>query len=604
MAVIITFLSAYRNSDDLKKYTLPVGGEIECCYTNDAPLIYLSRKIEDELCEEKSIKIVTITSYDVFTRKCFSDTFEVSQDNNDKRRTLYDYYENALVEKKELYEYPFFWKGKTDISVKMCMVPYDFYFDEQGLPQKYEGDNEEKSLNSVYSKLIEFLKGEKYVYIDYSGGLRNVQYLMASLIQFFELSDMQCKQIVYCSLNPNKIVDIKNIYNIGQIVQAVSDFTETGSVKKLVEIYNDKEKYGYISELIESLDRFVKAISIGRVDELDDIRKKLKDSLDILDKTEKNNSINDLYWGIFMTLVPKIKESFYMKDKESSLSYANIIKWCLDHRFVQQAATVYVEKMPSVYKARGLEKLSLTVEKKALGSSMDSTLFFYSFWSRLFPNEISAFAQKLADGIKTKSSLDYLTHLSKSDMVTPREKEALDLLIDYIGKYTASRNFRFGTEERDNGKCARLSFMLSKPNITAYCLMNKCHFAPEDIRSADNKRKDDNSYKAQKAILKKFDEFIKNGCGAEQENMYKKLYEIMKYYLAVKIIRNNMNHASLMSDGDASFVNSLADDKSGIVSYDKACLIISEGVSLTDDSDANQIITKEMWDRLTERKAI
>ena len=594
MAVIITFLSTYRDSG-LKKYTLPVEDEIMCCYTNDAPFIYLSRKIEEELHEEKNIKIVTITSYDVFTKKCFSDTFEVSSDDNDKCRTLYDYYENALVEKKELYEYPFFWKEKTDITVKMCMVPYDFYFDEQGLPQKYKGDNGEKSLNSVYSKLVEFLKDEKYVYIDYSGGLRNVQYLMASLIQFFELSDMQCKQIVYCSLNPNEIVDIKNIYNIGQIVQAVSDFTETGNVKKLVEIYNDRKKYGCISELIESLDRFVKAISTGRADELDDIRKKIKISLDILDKTEKNDSINDLYSDIFMTLVPKIKESFYMKDKESSLSYPNIIKWCLDHRFVQQAATIYVEKMPSIYLSKGIDKktFGLKLNKPATGNSEDSLLFFHAFWSRLFPTEEDLFAQKLDEAKRKKDTQTFknIQDLMNCKKITPREKEALDRFIKYLNNYSFSQNSRFGSHELSKNRHQRLRYMLSKEALlkTAYCLINNCNSAKEIEKRF--KQENGNSYKLHKETLKKLREL------SENSEEYQPLYEIMQYYLAVKIIRNHMNHATLIGNKDIEFINTLTGDESNEISYDKVVEIIKSGLK---KSDVKYVLTEDMWKRLTE----
>lgn len=606
MAVIITFLSNFRNrSDDLIKYKLPVEGEINGYYTNDAPLIYLSRKIAEELPEEKNIKLVAITSYEVFTKKAFSEAFEETGDESLKCRTLYEYYEKAFSE-KELYGQHFFTEDTeklSEIKTEMCMIPYGFYFNGQGEPCEYGTEGEEESLNSVCAELVKFLDNEKYIYIDYAGGLRNIQYFMASLTQFFEMSGMQCKQIVYSMLSPSKVVDIKNIYDIGRIVQAVSDFTETGSVKKLEEIFGDSKKYGRISELVLCLDRFVKSISIGRVDELDEIRAEIKKNLDYLDSAEKTDV--DLYSGIFMTLIPKIKESFYMKDKDSSLSYTNIIKWCLAHRFVQQAATVYVEKIPSIYIAMGVdkEKFGLTIENKALGSSEDSTLFFHSFWGRFFPDEVSLFAQKLADGMRKRGEkpvLEYLAELSEGDGVTLREKKALELLADYIENYTSSPQIRFGTKERADTKSKRLGFMLSKGlNRTSYCLLNNCNDAPDYIREADG-RDDGNSYKAQKAILKKFGNFLQENGTAE----YKKLYEIMKYYLAVKIIRNNMSHASLMSSEDTKFFVLLDGEESGAISYDRAFRIISAGISLTENQGSDKIVTDEMWDRLTEYKAV
>lgn len=598
MAVIITFLSEFRErKDNIYKYITPDENlTIEGYYTNDAPLIYLSRKIQKELPYESNIRVLAITSYEVFAEKAFTEAFEEAKDGC---KNLYEYYENS-VKKNELYGQPFL--SPTDISdiaehknLTIEQIPYGFYFNEESEVCGYAELSEEEKACRLYADLVKKLEGEKYIYIDYSGGLRNIQYLMASLVQFFELSGMQCKQIIYSKLYPSELVDIKNIYDISQIIQAVNDFTETGSVKKLGEIFGNVEKYGYISKLIDSLDRFVKSISIGRADELDSIRNEIKVNLEKTENPGDSKHGNDLYSSIFMMLVPKIKKSFYMNDEENSLSYIGIIKWCLDHRFVQQAATVYVEKMPTVYLSKGIDKeeFGLKLSRPATGNSEDSLLFFHAFWSRLFPTEAELFAQKLNDIKRNKDSqtFDNVKKLATSGEVNQREREALHRLIEYLDTYAFSQSSRYGSRELSKNRHQRLRYMLSKNALikTAYCLLNNCNSAGDVEKKA--KREDGNSYKIHKETLEKLREF------SENRKEYQPLYEIMQYYLSVKIIRNHMNHAALMGDKDMEFINSLTNDKSENMSYDTVVEIINAGLK---KSKVETVLTSKMWEKLTE----
>ncbi|MBQ5824163.1 MAG: TM1812 family CRISPR-associated protein [Clostridia bacterium] len=601
MAVIITFLSEFRDRQEpIVNYTTSDPNlTIKGYYTNDSPLIYLLRKLQEELPDENDIRVLAITSYEVVGKKAFTADFEEAKGGVEGCKNLYEYYKNA-IEEKNLYGQPFFLSTNgTDVAtqknITIEQIPYGFYFNEKNEVCEQEEMSEEEKACRIYAELVEKLEGEKYIYIDYSGGLRNIQYLMASLIQFFELSHMHCKQIVYSQWRPPKIIDIKNIYDISQIVQAVNDFTETGSVKKLGEIFGDVEQYGYIAKLINSLDSFVKAISVGRVDELDSIRNDIRTNLEQLEISGENDFAQGLYAGIFMLLVPNIKESFHMNDEENSLSYAGIIKWCLEHRFVQQAATIYVEKMPSVYLAHGIDKkaFGLKLDREARGNSEDSLLFFHAFWSRLFPTEAEQFARKLSCAKKNNddSTLDNIKNLATSDDVTLREKEALSRLTEYLDAYTFSQSSRFGSRELSKNRHQRLRYMLSKDALskTAYCLLNNCDSAREiEMRF---RRDNGSSYKLHKETLEKL-------CAwAENRKEYQPLYEIMRYYLAVKIIRNHMNHAALMGDKDMEFINALTASECDNMSYDLVVEIISTGLK---KSEAETVLTEDMWKKLTE----
>ena len=84
---------------------------------------------------------------------------------------------------------------------------------------------------------------------------------------------------------------------------------------------------------------------------------------------------------------------------------------------------------------------------------------------------------------------------------------------------------------------------------------------------------------------------------SENREEYQPLYEIMQYYLAVKIIRNHMNHATLIGNKDIEFINTLTGDESNEISYDKVVEIIKSGLK---KSDVKYVLTEDMWKRLTE----
>lgn len=77
------------------------------------------------------------------------------------------------------------------------------------------------------------------------------------------------------------------------------------------------------------------------------------------EEKKENDGFSDIalpvYTELNENLRSNIKKNMYL---DEDVSIPNIIRWCLDNSLIQQAITLYVEKMPSYYFSQGIIKRS------------------------------------------------------------------------------------------------------------------------------------------------------------------------------------------------------------------------------------------------------
>lgn len=90
------------------------------------------------------------------------------------------------------------------------------------------------------------------VYIDYTGGLRDINFLMTAIIRYLEYRGASCREIVYSSFNrdnreKNEICSLGCIYDMYQLLNGVQQFVDTGNAELLSsqeETQNSRQNQG------------------------------------------------------------------------------------------------------------------------------------------------------------------------------------------------------------------------------------------------------------------------------------------------------------------------------------------------------------------------
>ena len=393
-AALLLFLSDYKAGSEEANYRF-VNGEIyKGTQTNDAPVECLLKMalarmagVEEpepgqkiKLGSDKKLYILCITSHKVMTGKGKAAWVNFQE----TVKTLQERY----IEKNE--------KCKND-SFEIISIPYDHKGEENDYKPFSEEEEDtnhmaQRIFGDISAKLTE--NGISDVYVDYTGGMRDIAFLMTTIVRYLEFEGINCQKVVYSQRavnipdkdqfdedksnedEPNehkpaehRIRDITYIYEMFQMINGVNEFVTTGRAIALNDIFKsesdkagDREagkEYEEVKKLLENMVAFSKDMSICDVRNIDDYLTNIRDCINTLKSdSKKNNSENnnledidnrDLKVAMLKKLVPLMEEKLYLDHLGQNDYYIKLIKWCLENNMLQQALTLIEDKMPKAY---------------------------------------------------------------------------------------------------------------------------------------------------------------------------------------------------------------------------------------------------------------
>lgn len=456
----------------------------------------------------------------------------------------------------------------------------------------------------VYNQITNFLLAGQIdddirVYVDYTGGFRDASFLMVTLISYLEsFSHVKCEKIVYSNFHEGKIESIDNIYSIYQMISGVNEFLSTGNARLLNDFFKCNETN--TSQIIKDIVNFSNLMSICDLDGLDRAVRRLYQ--DINDYRPMDNP--SIYDAIFNSLIPLIKDRMHISElyhdnnarsiEKKDINYPALIKWCIENGMIQQAATLYVEKMPVYYFANDdnhflNSKINWGNVNLASGaSSKEMTAFYVNLFDPYAKSSFQEEEEILQDAIMQewkaafeKRPMRYGYLQTEIHRIANRLKKSMPGSGEYFDRFQEiiRKNFRNGNRnEFDSLQIEGLNlnqttiekFMNEFGNnlkISHYCLTGEV---------SASKNNTANTYEKKVKTLKRLEQ--KERC-ADEDLLLKR----MKYYLAAKFIRNHINHANVnaKSEDENCARDYLADE--GILAnydYDNIKKVLLDGIRL------------------------
>ena len=512
--IILLFLSEYRSDNKPLNYEVEdireQGRTFEGTQTNDAPVKYLLHNAADN--GDRIEKIVCIVTAKVKEQKSDEKFQKMVNDYIQTDQRLSDYYQDTKIE---------FSPVKYNEEIK---------------------DTEKRSLD-IYSQMSKVLLHEEQssIYIDYTGGLRDTSFLMTIIIRYLEYHNSICKRIVYSNKNKTMICVMDCIYDMFQLLNGVDQFTRTGNAE-LLEKCSEKEKDEKTKDLLEKIVKFSKVMSICDIKAIDEHF--LTEIDNGLKNYEKNAARASLFSEIFRDMIGIIKKKLYI-EAGKSLGYPELIRWCLDNNMIQQALTLYIEKMPPYYYDTGVLIFPKEMPKLNPGKTKERMAFYEVLYGELSKDEkLEHFKQTLQElNLQNgKFTIDVL--LRKRNGVPKEERGAIDRLAgvlktcydDGIGNRIPRRNLPkiYGNQvQTPNTGIGYMKTIINNKDSLHYFLYNN--------KTKYDQMKNIGTYEEKVVALDK----IKNEAIKIRENKVSNemLYQIMKYYLALTLMRNRVNHA-------------------------------------------------------------
>ena len=319
--ILITYLSTLPREKKPIIYISNDAGEISAAYTNEAGVRYLAA------CEDtKDIDlIIAVCSKEVMENK-----YSYADD-----KTTFEYFQGIVGEVM----------GGASISP---------------VTSKGLGD-----VTGVFDE-IKNIEADSEIYLDITGGFRDSAYTLALISRFLEFKGARVEKVIYsdiCIGKPTgKITNYTDNFRLMSLINGVSEFANFGSSNSISEFFSHTQNSDIIA-LIESMRKFSDAITLGKISNLSENLSELSENI----KRCEVNISNTPDERIFGEMLPIIRKKFFGETGETD--YLSVIKWCLNNKLLQQAMTIYIEKIPEIlFKHNWIEYLGDEKNKAADGN--------------------------------------------------------------------------------------------------------------------------------------------------------------------------------------------------------------------------------------------
>lgn len=204
---------------------------------------------------------------------------------------------------------------------------------------------DEETQFQAISQLLEKIEKKDTLFVDLSGGLRDVAMLLVTVARCMrDLRDVQTRRVICAELNNNEPVvrDRTQLYGLFDFVTAMDQFFSTGTAQKLENyLRSEGEKDPVLHALLTRINQFSEDLALCRV-------RKLSDDLNQIDQAlketpEKSQNLTDLF---FQMLKDRFSTEFAELLSSGEKALPALVSWCADHGMYQQALTLLCEQMP------------------------------------------------------------------------------------------------------------------------------------------------------------------------------------------------------------------------------------------------------------------
>ncbi len=514
MNILISYLSLYNFASKRLYSTngLCSTGSITASQTNEPVLRLLASKLEDE--GEKLDRIIPILSYKSEKEKC-----------------------KAVP---ELTTFEFF-KGLAEdiLGSDNVIFPVREYCDENTL----------KETGEVIREICGLITAGDKIYIDTSGGTRTSANMLQLLAKILEYKGYKLAASFYSNINgPSAMIQTTDDFTeLTMLADAVNEFVHTGRSYQLSECFKG-DTHKDVTELINCMSEFTDRMQLCNTTELDETLTTMRTCIDSV----RSIKSDDTKIVILCELLPIIENKFF-DGASNSIDYCRMIKWCLENNLIQQAVTIYIEKIPRyIFSNRILicddEYYNNTKKKNAkdvLKKNTDAIIFYDEFMSSACDVSIRRFQ---------KAMKEKFVEINRDYQYSNDLKEIMFALFKI--KKGSRNDFRGYMSKVNTSSLPNIS--KTQKLVAKYCVDNKV----KDFDSMINTFTSQNipvlydilNIKQEKLLT--IDKKIRTASTITMNNYYQEsvtinaktninvLRSILFDYIYVKSIRNHINHAS------------------------------------------------------------
>ena len=207
---------------------------------------------------------------------------------------------------------------RDGLTVKVIGVQYD--------------ENQNFAETAIPAIVNKYVQTGDSIYLDTTGGFRNANMYLLLLSRVLTYRGVSTAGAVYSNYQTKRVEDISHLIGMFDLVGGMQELSSMGNVKSLSAYYQNTTD-SKIKLLVDSMKDLTEAISICQTQNLDEKMDAFNMAL---------NEVENCSDPLMCVLIPAFREKF-----GRSMTMPGIIRWCVENGMIQQALTLYKERIPA-----------------------------------------------------------------------------------------------------------------------------------------------------------------------------------------------------------------------------------------------------------------
>ena len=237
-----------------------------------------------------------------------------------------------------------------------------------------------------YAQVKKAQGDEVVLHADLTGGLRHAVMLMLAVMRLLQYNGIEIGKTMYSDFNKKIVEEANDIYSLFDLIAGADEFAQFGSVSAILRYFGyDKEmleKPPHISERLHSLlfamHGFAEEIKVCHYGAFAHAAEELSKALKEFREGREADGA-DINEGMIAQLRFRVEEE-YREILGEKIDDVKLLRWCVNHGYLQQALTLFTERVPEILKTREVLRLSPEFEAKVKATQKKgdkrSTIFY------------------------------------------------------------------------------------------------------------------------------------------------------------------------------------------------------------------------------------
>ena len=188
---------------------------------------------------------------------------------------------------------------------------------------------------------------EIVLHVDCTGGMRNASMILVALMRLLQYERIEIGKVLYSDFQKKRVEEVKPLYSFFDLVAGAEEFVHHGEVTVMKKFFERKERSAYLDALLNAMQKFAEELKLCHYGDLREAITGLRRAIDafsIASPTELSTEErqND---DLMRQMLGRIKEDYAPILKEE-LDDIALIRWCISHNLLQQAMTLFTERVP------------------------------------------------------------------------------------------------------------------------------------------------------------------------------------------------------------------------------------------------------------------